>query len=144
MPRCRTRAIVSLLGMMLTAPAMAVSSPSGLGPHDLLNVSEALLRAYNARDAAAVRGLLAPSLQARHSVEDIVLLLGRCRGMTHDIERLSIPSWGARHYGFFGVYGETLVLDMVLEIDENAKIVHWVITDDVTSKEQQCVVTTRE
>jgi hypothetical protein len=27
---------------------------------------------------------------------------------------------------------------MVLEIDEGEKIVHWVITDDVTAKDQQC------
>jgi hypothetical protein len=137
------RAFIPVLGTMLATSALAVSTPPGLGPHDLLNVSEALLRAYNARDASAFRGLLAPSLQARHSVEDIVLLLGRCRGLTHDIERFSIPSWGARHYGFFGVYAETQVLDMILEIDEDAKIVHWVITDDVTSKEQQCAVNAR-
>jgi hypothetical protein len=29
---------------------------------------------------------------------------------------------------------------MILEIDENEKIVHWVITDDVTSSNQQCIV----
>jgi len=144
MPGLLKGAIAPALAAMFAGSAMAVSSPPNLGPHDLLNVSEALLQAYNARNASAFRALLAPALQSRHSVEDIVLLLGRCRGMTHDIERFSIPSWGARHYGFFGVYGETLVLEMVLEIDEDAKIIHWMITDEVTSKDQQCIVTARE
>ena len=139
MPHRLKRLILPIVGMALMAPAQAE-----LGPHALLNVSEALLRAYNAGDASALRGLLAPALQGRHSVEEVTFLLGRCRGLTHDIERFSIPSWGGRHYGFFGVYGETAVLEMVLEIDQDEKIVHWVITDDVTAKKQQCAVTLRE
>lgn len=68
------------------------------------------------------------------------MILARCRTLTHEIDRFSIPSWGARHYGFFGVYAETAVFEMILEIDDNEKIVHWVITDDVTSSNQQCIV----
>jgi len=64
--------------------------------------------------------------------------LARCHGLTHEIERFSLPSWGTRRYGFFGVYAENAVLEMILEIDESEKIVHWVITDDVTAKDQQC------
>jgi hypothetical protein len=60
--------------------------------------------------------------------------------LTGEILRLSTPSWGQRSYGFFGVYAETGVFDMVLEIDPAEKIVHWVITDDVTAREQQCRV----
>lgn len=144
MPAFLKRAAATACAAMLASSGAAQASPPNLGPHDLLNVSEALLQAYNARDASAFRELLAPPLQDRHSAEEIALLLARCRGMTHEIERFSIPSWGQRHYGFFGVYAETLVLEMVLEIDENAKIVHWVITDDVTARDQQCAVTTRE
>jgi hypothetical protein len=29
---------------------------------------------------------------------------------------------------------------MILEIDENEKIVHWVLTDNVTASEQQCSI----
>ncbi len=144
MPDLLKRVIGCAFGGVLAVSAWANPGPPGLGPHDLLNVSEALLQAYNANDASALRRLLSPSLQEKHDVDDMVLLLARCRGMTHDIERFSIPSWGQRHYGFFGVYAETMVLEMILEIDESQKIVHWVITDDVTSKDQQCVVTTRE
>jgi hypothetical protein len=139
MPDLLKPAILSVVGT-----ALATSAVATLGPHTLLDVSQTLLRAYNARDASAFHQLLAPSLQAKHSVEEVVLLLTRCRALTHDIDRFSIPSWGARNYGFFGVYAETSVLEMILEIDENGKIIHWVITDDVTSKHQQCAVTMRE
>ncbi len=112
-----------------------------VGPHALINVSQELLRIYNAGDASALHGLLAPSLQARYSAEELRVILAQCRGLTHDIDRFSIPSWGARRYGFFGVFAENSVLEMILEIDENEKIVHWVITDDVMAKDQQCILT---
>jgi hypothetical protein len=122
-----------MVGLLLTNMAAAQ-----VGPHAVINVSQSLLRVYNARDTAAFRELLAPSLRAKYSVEDLQLTLARCHGLTHDVERFSLPSWGERHYGFFGVYAENSVLEMVLEIDENEKIIHWVITDDVTAKDQQC------
>jgi hypothetical protein len=83
-----------------------------VGPHALINVSQELLRIYNAGDAAALHGLLAPSLQAGYPAEDLRLILVQCRALTHDIERFSIPSWG----------------------------VHWLITDDVGAKDQQCIL----
>ncbi len=122
-----------LASLLLTGVATAQ-----VGPHAVINVSQSLLRVYNARDAAAFRELLAPSLQAKYSIEDLQLTLARCHGLTHEVERFSLPSWGARRYGFFGVYAENRVLEMVLEIDENEKIIHWVITDDVTAEDQQC------
>jgi hypothetical protein len=125
--------VAVLAGLLLTDVAAAQ-----VGPHAVINVSQSLLRVYNARDAAALRDLLAPSLQAKYSVEDLQVTLARCHGLTHEVERFSLPSWGARRYGFFGVYAENAALEMVLEIDEGEKIVHWVITDDVTAKDQQC------
>jgi hypothetical protein len=129
------------LALSLCGAAFAGSALASLTPFSLIEVSESLLRAYNARDASAFHRLLAPSLQARYPVEEVAHLLARCRGLTHEIDRFSTPSWGGRHYGYFGVYAEVAVWEMVLEIDENQKIVHWMITDDVTSKEQQCAVT---
>jgi hypothetical protein len=125
--------VAALAGLLLTDVAAAQ-----VGPHAVINVSQSLLRVYNARDAAALRDLLAPALQAKYSVEDVQVTLARCHGLTHEVERFSLPSWGARRYGFFGVYAENAALEMVLEIDEGEKIVHWVITDDVTAKDQQC------
>ncbi len=58
--------------------------------------------------------------------------------LTGDILRLSTPSWGARQYGFFAVYAESAVFEMILEIDPDRRIRHWTITDDVTAAEQQC------
>jgi hypothetical protein len=128
-------AAAAMLGASLAGPAMAE-----VGPHALMNVAQDLLRIYNAGDASALHGLLAPALQARYPVEELRLTLARCRGLTHEVERFSIPSWGARRFGFFGVYAENAVLEMILEIDESAKIIHWTITDDVTSNDEQCAV----
>lgn len=122
-----------LSGVLLTEMALAQ-----VGPHAVINVSRSLLRVYNARDVVALRELLAPSLQTKYSIEDLQLILARCHGLTHEVERFSLPSWGARRYGFFGVYAENSVLEMVLEIDDDEKIIHWLITDDVTAKDQQC------
>jgi hypothetical protein len=108
------------------------------GPFAITDISEALTRAYNDEDAPALHGLLAPALQARYTPEAVRRALTLCRVLTGDIFRISTPSWGARHYGFFGVYAETGVFDMVLEIDPAEKIIHWVITDNVTAREQQC------
>ena len=130
----RSTSLIAVLASLILTNAAAAQ----VGPHAVINVSQSLLRVYNARDAAAFRELLAPSLQAKYSVEDLRLTLARCHGLTHDVERFSLPSWGERHYGFFGVYAENSVLEMVLEIDENEKIIHWVITDDVTANDQQC------
>jgi len=123
------------------AAALAFASPCRAeipGPFAITDVSEALMRAYNDEDAPALHGLLAPALQARYSPEAVRKALVLCRVLTGDIFRLSTPSWGARHYGFFGVYAETGAFDMVLEINPAERIVHWVITDDVTAREQQC------
>ncbi|WP_262268669.1 MULTISPECIES: hypothetical protein [Microvirga] len=126
---------VSLLAAVLPVPAL-----SEVGPHALLNVSEELLRAYRAEDAQAFRELLSPPLQVKYPVERLHQILAQCRALTHEIDRFSIPSWGGRRYGFFGVYAELAVLEMILEIDESGRIIHWVITDDVTSGHQPCAV----
>lgn len=127
------RAVAVLTGLFLTNTVLAQ-----VGPHAMINVSRELLRVYNMRDAVALRDLLTSSLREKYSVEDLRAVLARCHGLTHEINRFSLPSWGTRRYGFFGVYAENTVFEMVLEIDEAEKIVHWVITDDVTAKDQQC------
>jgi hypothetical protein len=109
-----------------------------LGPFAVTNVSEVLMRAYNDEDPFALHGLLSPALQARYTPESLRMVLTLCRVLTGDIFRLSTPSWGTRSYGFFGVYAESGVFDMVLEIDPSERVVHWVVSDNVTAKEQQC------
>jgi hypothetical protein len=124
----------------LVAAFLPISAMAEVGPHALMNVAQELLRAYNAEDARALHGLLSPALQVKYSVETLHVLLAQCRTMTHEIDRFSIPSWGGRRYGFFGVYAELKVLEMILEIDENEKIIHWAVTDNVTSGDQHCTV----
>jgi hypothetical protein len=139
----RTRVRSGMRSALFLATALAMtpwsaSSGRALGPFAVTNISEALARAYNDEDAAALYGLLAPDLQARYTPDDIRKALTLCRVLTGDIFRLSTPSWGTRSYGFFGLYAETGVFDMVLEIDLTERIVHWVVSDNVTAKEQQC------
>ena len=139
----RTRVLPAMRRCFALAAALALAPWADLraeipGPFAITDVSEALMRAYNDEDAQALHGLLAPALQARYSPEAVRKALVLCRVLTGDIFRLSTPSWGARHYGFFGVYAETGAFDMVLEINPAERIVHWVITDDVTAREQQC------
>jgi hypothetical protein len=135
--RSGTRGVLPL-ATVLTLAAGSDAAAQGLTPFSVVNVSEALMRAYNDEDAAALHGLLAPALRARYTPADLRTALTLCRVLTGDILRLSTPSWGERSYGFFGVYAETGVFDMVLEIDPSEKIVHWVIASDVTAREQQC------
>ena len=122
--------------------ALAQASPAApeVGPHALTDLSQRLLHIYNRADASELHELLAPSLRAKYPVEALREALTRCRVLTHDIFRLSTPTWGARRFGFFAVYAEVGTFEMILEIDENEKLVHWVITDDVTSKTQQCTI----
>jgi len=131
------RGVPSLATALILAPwsAPAAEIPS---PFAVTNVSEALTRAYNEQDVAALHRLLTPELQARHTPESLRMALALCRVLTGEILRLSTPSWGTRSYGFFGVYAETGVFDMVLEIDQAERVVHLVIADDVTAREQQC------
>ena len=116
---------------------MAGPALAEVGPHTLINVSEELLRIYNSEDAPALHGLLAPPLQAKYPVETLRTTLTHCRVLTHDIFRFSIPSWGTRRFGFFAAYTETSVFEMILEIDDNEKITHSVLTHNVTAADQQ-------
>jgi len=132
------RIVLALAAALVAGTGPAARAESPLGPHALTNLSDALMRAYNDDDAAAMHGLLAPPLRARYTPEAVRTALTRCRVLTGDIFRLSTPSWGARNYGFFAVYAETAVFEMILEIGPDGRILHWVITDDVTADEQQC------
>lgn len=120
---------------------LALPSPpaaSAVGPFSVTHVSEALVRAYNSEDAAALHQLLAPSLQAKVTVEAVRTALRLCRVLTYDIARISTPVWGGRRHGYFAVYAETKVFEMHLEIDDDEKIIHWMITDDLAADRQQC------
>jgi hypothetical protein len=131
----RTAAIASALAVSLLG-----GSASAVGPHALTDVSLALLRAYNAEDAPELHRLLASSLQTKFPVETLRRALTLCRVLTYDIDRLSTPVWGGRTYGYFAVYAEAKTFEMVLEIDQDEKIVHWLLTDDLAAAEQQCKV----
>jgi len=133
------RSILPVAVALGLAPWSATGAET-LTPFSVTNVSEALMRAYNDADASAMHGLLAPAVQARYTPDALRTALTLCHVLTGEILRLSTPSWGTRSYGFFGVYAESGVFDMVLEIDEAERILHWVVSDNVTAHEQQCQV----
>ena len=127
--------IAFIVGASLALPAV-----SAVGPYSVTQVSQELVRAYNREDASALHELLAPSLKAKYPVEALRTALRLCRVLTYDIDRISTPVWGERHYGYFAVYGETKLFEMHMEIDDDEKIIHWMITDDLASDHQQCRV----
>jgi hypothetical protein len=122
------------------AAIVMLASPHALavGPHALTAKSEALMRVYNSADAGELHRLLAPALQAKYPPSELETALRLCRVLTGDIFRLSTPVWGARQFGFFAVYAETRTFEMVLEIDAQERIVHWLLTESLASDEQQC------
>ena len=134
-----------LAGAAIVAAGMGLALPaaSAVGPHSVTNVARELVRVYNTEDAAGLHRLLAPALQAKYDVEALRTALTLCRVLTSEIFRISTPVWGARHFGYFAVYAETKPFEMILEIDEDERIIHWGITDDVHASEQQCLLTPR-
>ena len=133
--RCRLGGLVFLCALLLAPPV----TPA-VGPHSVTNVSQELVRAYNAEDAVALHQLLAPSLQAKYPLDRLRWSLTLCCVLTSEIFRISTPVWGARRYGHFAVYAETKTFEMTLEIDDEEKIIHLVITDDITATDQQCKI----
>jgi hypothetical protein len=131
-----------LIGRACAVVAMLVSAQAlAVGPHALTAKSEALMRVYNAADAGELHRLLAPALQAKYPPDALEAALRLCRVLTGDIFRLSTPVWGARQFGFFAVYAETKTFEMILEIDAQERIIHWLLTESLASDEQQCRVT---
>lgn len=129
----RSAAIALAMGAGFAPLALAE-----VGPFAVNNVSEELVRAYNRDDAVALHDLLAPSLKAKYTLEAVRTTLKLCRVLTYDIFRISTPVWGGRRHGYFAVYAEPKVFEMHLEIDDEEKIMHWMITDDLASDDQQC------
>lgn len=131
-----SRLLASAIALMVGAGA--APPPPEVGPFAVTHVSEALVRAYNDDDAAALHELLAPSLKAKVTVEAVRTTLRLCRVLTHTIFRISTPVWGGRRHGYFVVYAEPKMFEMHLEIDHDEKIIHWMITDDLAAEPQQC------
>ena len=127
-------------GAMALAGALAFPARAELDPHSLTDAADRLLPIYNAADAPALHAILAPALRDKYTVDALRDALRRCRVLTHDIFRFSTPSYGGRHYGFFAVYAEASTFEMILEIDEDERLLHFVITDDVTAADQQCAL----
>ncbi len=140
-PPSRSRRPGRWIGRACAIAAMLASPPAlAVGPHALTAKSEALMRVYNAADAGELHRLLAPALQAKYPPDALETTLRLCRVLTGDIFRLSTPVWGARQFGFFAVYAETRAFEMILEIDAQERIIHWLLTESLASDEQQCRV----
>ena len=134
------RHLITLAAATLGVAGSPQLPAAAVGPHSVTNVSQEFVRAYNAEDTEALHSLLAFSLQAKYPVEALRTSLTLCRVLTSEIFRISTPVWGARNFGFFAVHAETKPFEMILEIDDNEKIIHLVITDNLAAKEQQCQI----
>jgi hypothetical protein len=132
--------VLTSAAAIVAAAMMALPAHSAPGARSLRDLSLEVQRIYNAGDAAALHALLAPPLKAKYTVEAVRQTLTACRALTQNIERISWPTGGTRHYGFFAVYAKTSTWEMILEIDNDEKLLYFVITDDVTEKEQRCTV----
>jgi hypothetical protein len=125
---------IAALLSMLSTPVEAVEKGS------LYKISQEILRYYNEKDALSLHSFLAPELQSRYTVEDVKDIIERCHSKFGDIARFSLPTMGARTYAFFGVYANTGTYDMIIEINLEKKIYHWVITSDVNAPDQVCTL----
>jgi len=106
----------------------------------LFAVTERLLHIYQTGDAAGVYGFLAPPLQAKYTVEMLATILTRCRELAGTIERVSPPVSGTRSFGYSAVYTNGSAYDMTLEVDNDEKVLFWMISSDVTAQNQRCKV----
>jgi hypothetical protein len=85
-------------------------------------MSNRVVALYNAVDAAALHGLLAPDLRNGWAVEQFAVRLADCRQRLGTLARVSPPVMGTRTFGFIAAYFDGEVRDMFLEIDENGSI----------------------
>jgi hypothetical protein len=108
-------------------------------PH-LYDVSQALMRAYNANDTEAIRSLLSPKLEKLYDRPAIERVLSTCRNVLPSMVRTSLPVSGTKFYGFFAAYGKSHTTSMILEIDPNNRIVFWAMADEVLDGDFRCAL----
>ncbi|MCB8823274.1 hypothetical protein [Microvirga rosea] len=106
----------------------------------LFNVSQEILRLYNDDDSEHLFRLLAPELQTKYTPDTLKQVLRRCKELFGRMQRFSLPTMGTRTFAFFAAYGTSSVYDMIVEVDKNAKLFHWVITSDVQALDQPCSI----
>ena len=137
-----TSAVMFFRGAACVLSMLALGGPARAIERDALyNMSQEVLQAYRTIDADRFRRHLAAPLQTKYAGELLRQVLLTCRSLTGQVERLSLPVMGTRHYAFFAVYTEEAgVFDMLLEIDEDKKIIHFVISREVTSPDQICAL----
>jgi len=135
--------LTSTIGLAALLGASSVSSGERIqndGPH-LYEVSQVLMRAYNADDVQAIQSLLSPKLEKLYDRPAIEKVLSACRtNVLPGIVRTSLPVSGTRFYGFFAVYGEAHTTSMILEIDPRNRIVFWAMADEVLNGDFRCAL----
>jgi hypothetical protein len=119
------------------------ASPNGTRPvarRALFAVTEQLLAIYRNQDAGNFHRLLAPELGAKYTPEMLTGILEQCWDLTGEIIRISPPVLGTRYFGYSAAYAAKSTLDMILEIDNNERVLFWMISADVTAQDQRCRV----
>jgi len=109
----------------------------------LYEVSQVLMRAYNADDAEAIQSLLSPKLAKLYDRSAIEKVLSVCRAnVLPSIVRSSLPVAGTKFYGFFAAYGQAHTTSMILEIDPSNRIIFCAMADEVFSGDFRCALKT--
>ncbi|MCB8840157.1 hypothetical protein [Aurantimonas sp. VKM B-3413] len=121
-------------GLSTLEASAATGSGSGL-----FEVSQRLVSAYNRGSADRIRRLMSPELKSRYSNAAVLDVIAQCkrRQMPH-IVRTSLPVSGGRTYGFFAVYGDDITSSMILEVDQQDRIVFWKMEDDPFGGDFSC------
>lgn len=106
----------------------------------LFAVTEYLLQIYRTGDATRLHRLLAPELHVRYTPEALSSILTECRMLVGEIIRISPPVMGTRYFGYSAVHAEQSTFDMILEIDNEERILFWMISSDVIAQNQPCKI----
>lgn len=123
----RRTLLAGLAGLGCGLPA---SRGHALERGTLFELATRLVAIYQASDADALHEMLAPGLQPAFPVPVLARWLTEARDMFGLLQRTSMPTYGSRTHGIFAAYFDRGPSDMYLEIDQQEKLVIWVLKAD--------------
>jgi hypothetical protein len=105
----------------------------------LYSVSSDLLKWYNDTNIEGIYGILSDNLASKYDKSEIGEIIHECKRLLGEqIIRFSLPTSGTAHHAFFAVYMDGAARDMILEIDDSAKIVFWTISENALAGDFRC------
>src|SRR5688572_24149876 len=124
-------AVAALMSCMLQSMSAITPSAQDIASSPLYSVSSDLLKWYNDANIEGIRGVLSDNLAIKYDKSEIEAVIHECKRLHgRRIIRFSLPTSGTAHHAFFAAYMDGAVRDMILEIDDSAKIVFWTISEN--------------